>query len=153
MVSVGLFVVLVGALHILRPETNPMTRAVSYYALGSYGFLMSIAFLLSGLAGIALTGGLFHASAKGHRSTTGLILLGIWSVTLALLALFPLDAPGAPITIGAIHGILGMDVFLVAAALLVSRRLTHDSRWHAFSCPTIVIAWVLLVVALRRITI
>jgi hypothetical protein len=40
-----LFVALLGLLHVLEPAFDPRWRFVSEYALGRYGWLMSIAFV------------------------------------------------------------------------------------------------------------
>ncbi len=37
------FVVAIMALHVLRPELKPITHAVSNYAIGPFGFLMTSA--------------------------------------------------------------------------------------------------------------
>ncbi|HEY7417238.1 MAG TPA: DUF998 domain-containing protein, partial [Ktedonobacteraceae bacterium] len=41
-----IFVVLVMALHVLRPQLNPLSHTVSEYAFGPFGFLMTIAFIM-----------------------------------------------------------------------------------------------------------
>ena len=144
--SVSLFVLLVVLLHFLRPETNPLTLGVSYYAVGTYGFLMTAAFLILSLGGATLTFGLLLGSTQGHRSPVGLLLLGIWSLSVALAAIFPIDAPGAPPTThGMIHELVGTSFLLfVIAVFLLSRQFARDSRWHAFSRPATVIAFLVL---------
>jgi hypothetical protein len=145
-----LFVMLVVILHFLRPETNPLVRGVSYYAVGPYGFLMTTAFLLIGIGGAALTLGLFLGSIRRHRSLIGMLLLGLWSISSALGAVFPIDATGAPpTTTGMVHELIGLNFLLfVPAVLLLSRQFAQDKRWHAFSRPIMIIAILILMAAI-----
>lgn len=146
MIGVGLFVVLVVVLHFLRGMNN----AMSYYADGAYGYLMTTAFLAYGLGALALTVGLWQSSLAGHRSRFGMILLGVSGLCTALLAFFPIDAPGAPQTAhGSIHLILGNTfIFFILAALLLSRQFVNDPRWQGFSRTAMVVALLVLAAGL-----
>ena len=48
------FVVAIMILHVLRPDLNPIRRAVSNYAVGPFGLLMTIAFFTLALSEFAL---------------------------------------------------------------------------------------------------
>ena len=52
------FFVVVIILHFLRPEYNPVNHAVSNYAVGPYGYLMTFAFYALALSLLALAFGL-----------------------------------------------------------------------------------------------
>jgi len=43
--SAVLFALLLGSLHLLEPEFNPPWRFISEYELGSFGWMMRLAFL------------------------------------------------------------------------------------------------------------
>src|SRR6476620_9875 len=84
------FGVLIVLLHLLRPELNPIRVAVSEYAIGPYGSLMTLAFLLRGLGEACLVAGI--ASSPGVlRSRAGLVLLTLTTVGSFLVAIFPAD--------------------------------------------------------------
>lgn len=47
---VSLFYLLLGLLHFIEPEFNPAKNLISEYELGPYGWVMSLAFIVLGLA-------------------------------------------------------------------------------------------------------
>ena len=53
MIAVAAFLVLVIALHILRPDVNPLRDDLSVYSVGPYAFLMQAAFVALGVAVLA----------------------------------------------------------------------------------------------------
>jgi hypothetical protein len=53
-ISMGWFVIVMIALHLLRPDHNPIRRTTSQYVIGQYGNLMSSAFLALSIASLAL---------------------------------------------------------------------------------------------------
>src|SRR5215213_10075517 len=59
-VGVAVYLLMLGALHFLRPDVNPVTEPISTYgASGPYGFLFLTADLGSAVAALALTLGLY----------------------------------------------------------------------------------------------
>jgi len=48
------FLVLLAALHFIKPEIDPSWRFISVYEIGNYGWIMSIAFLSSAFSNISL---------------------------------------------------------------------------------------------------
>src|SRR5437016_880574 len=81
------FTALVIALHILRPQENPLSHTVSEYVAGPDGFLMTIAFFLRALGAICLVVGL--GMTRSSRSWAGLIVLALFAVCCLLVAIFP----------------------------------------------------------------
>ena len=119
------------ALHWLQPDLDPMTRAISQYARGPYGPLMTAAFVASGLASFALS----LALAGQGTSRAGRVFLTVAGVGGGMSALFPVDADGAPDTItGSVHQIAGLGTFvsLIVAALLLTRGFGSNTRWRSF---------------------
>src|SRR5688572_29791955 len=108
-------------LHALRGEVDPVTDAVSEYAVGDYGVLKVLATLAVGLGALALTAALHLARAR--RSTVGLVLLGVYGLAKVVQAFFPIDVGDQTTPSGAIHNVLGTLAFfaLPAAAVLLSR--------------------------------
>ncbi len=108
LVGIAYFVVIVVALHGLRPDHNPIRLVTSYYAVGPYGMLMSSAFFSMNVASLALVRGLYHGIGQPARSRLGLGLLGVWGVGLLIAMIFPLNPEGTPPTLsGIIHRING----------------------------------------------
>lgn len=119
------------ALQLLDRGVNPMTTAISQYARGPYGALMTAAFVASGLSSVALVRALFPIRVS--RTACAFLLLA--SVGGFLSAIFPIDADGTPDTIiGAIHQTAGLTTFisLLIAALLLTRAFGKHSDWRSF---------------------
>ncbi len=51
------FLVLLAALHLIKPELDPSWHMVSEYEIGRYGWVMMLAFLSLALSCVALFGG------------------------------------------------------------------------------------------------
>ena len=109
---VDLFVL--GLLHVLSPEVDPVARPVSEYALGEYGWLATIRTLAQGVGPIALAVAL-------HRERVGALLLLVVGLLKLAMPLFPVDALGTPATsAGQMHNLLGnLTFFLFPLAALV----------------------------------
>src|SRR5512145_1838716 len=67
------FYVLLALLHLLKPEIDPSWRFISEYAIGRYGWLMSLAFLLYSVAWLAL----FVAVRPWSHTRMGRLGLGL----------------------------------------------------------------------------
>jgi len=113
-----------GLLHVVSPEVDPMTRAVSEYALGDFGWLATIGTVAEGVGAIAL------AVAWGERAAD--LLLLVFGLMKLAMPLFPVDALGAPATnAGRVHSVLGILTFILfplAALLLFGALRRMGSR-------------------------
>ena len=108
-----------GLLHLVSPEVDPVTRPVSEYALNDFGSLATIRTLAQGVGPIALAVAL-------RRERAGAVLLLIVGILKLAMPLFPVDALGTPSTsAGQIHDLLGNLTFFLfpVAALLLLRPL------------------------------
>src|SRR5919112_5163863 len=128
------FLLNIAALHFLRPDVNPMLEPVSNYAVGPHGFLLTAADIGLCLAAIALTFGLYLSIAPPGRSYVGLLLLALYSVSVLLSGLFPIDVGGEATTFGTIHNIFGNISFIgfPIAVILLSLSMGKDERWRSF---------------------
>jgi len=106
-----LYVVLDVIAQVLPPHYSPISQAESDLAVGPYGYVMTINFVIRGLLGLAVLWALVESAAKEGVSRFGLITVGIWSVGALLLALFPTDLAGQTPTL---HGILHLTIALLA---------------------------------------
>ena len=108
-----------GLLHVVSPEVDPVARPVSEYALGDFGWLATIRTLAQGVGPIALAVAL-------RRERVGAVLLLVVGVLKLAIPLFPVDALGTPATgAGQMHDLLGNLTFFLfpAAALVLFRAL------------------------------
>ena len=135
------FVVMVVALHVLRPDYNPMSRVISEYAIGLYSPLMTGSFIALSLGSFALV--LALARTGPNSSRVALTLLALWSTCVLVLSIFPTDPYGIPVSLsGIIHSLVALLAFLclLFASLLYSLRFRRDARWHSFTRPSLILA-------------
>ena len=149
LVAIAYFAVMIAALHVLRPDRNPIQQPTSEYAVGPYGWLMTSAFFSMSVASFALVLGLSQGVSPPARSRLGLGLLGLWAAGVLVAMTFPIDPDGAPRTLaGTIHRINGPLAFLslTAGILLVSWRFQHDDTWRPFHRPALLLSLLMLAV-------
>ena len=131
------FVVVVVVLHFLRPEYNPFNHAVSNYAVGSFGYLMTSAFYVLALGVFSLALGLFRIIALTKLSRVAILLLCLASSGMVVMGIFPGDAhalhPPATIT-GVVHWAAAGVSFLsiMIAAFLLSVSFKSNERFQRF---------------------
>jgi hypothetical protein len=143
------FVVLLAALHFIKPDLDPSWRAISEYALGDYGWIMTIAFLAWGLSAIGVfVTILSQIHTLGGRIGLAFLLIGAAGPILA--GLFPTDPITTPLdamtTTSSIHslGAVLSDGIAIAAALLTLSLVRKNPNWSSVRRPLIwatVLAW------------
>jgi hypothetical protein len=104
---------LLAGLHVLSPEFDPTWRMVSEYALGRYGWALSLLFLAWGISSWALSIALWPQVAT-RAGKVGVWLLVIAGLGEAMASVFDITQD----TGHAIAGLLGMCGFPVAAVAL-----------------------------------
>jgi hypothetical membrane protein len=131
------FVLAVVSLHVLRSELNPLKRAVSNYAIGPFGLLMSSAFFTLALSEVALGLGLARSLAPSLRVCLSVLLLNLAGMGLVVIGIFPGDVtslhPPATTT-AVIHwtGAALSFLSLMIATFLLPRCYQRDVRWQSF---------------------
>ena len=120
--ATGLFLVILVALHVIRPDLDPSWRFISEYELGPHGWLMHVAFisLAVGTASVALA---VVSQAQGIAGYLGIALL-LFSATGMTLA-----GVVAPDSNGRIHDIGAMLDLIPFAALLLAWSLSRNETW------------------------
>jgi|SRR5581483_7828551 len=116
--------VLLASLHVLSPEFDPSFRMVSEYALGHYGWVLSLMFLAWGISAWALAVALW-AQVNTRAGKVGLWLLAIAGLGEAMASVFDITHD----TGHSIAGVLGIGGFPIAAVLL-SISLGRTQAWH-----------------------
>jgi hypothetical membrane protein len=157
-VGVFVYIVLDVVAQLLPPHYSPVTQAESDLAVGPYGYLMTVNFVVRGLLSLlflyAFRKTLTSEGTSLDRFRVGSALLGVWAVGALILAAFPTDVPATPVSWhGAIHLVVALfaflggafGVYLLARQFGVSRVLTPA---RGFAVALGVLAVVLCVVDL-----
>lgn len=133
---------------LLPPHYNPLTQPESDLAVGPFGFVMAINFVVRGLLSLALLAGVQKALLPAARSSVGAVLLEIWAVGAFLLATFPTDVGARHTLHGLIHLIVALVAFVAGAVgeLLISLRMRADPAWGRVRPALLLIAVASLVV-------
>ena len=128
------FLILLAALHLVKPELDPSWRMISEYEIGCYGWIMQLAFLA--LASSCVT--LFVAIRSQAQTTGGRIgmaFLLLSAAGMAVAAVFiadPITASQDELTThGNLHALgafLGIPGFPIAATL-IGRSLYRNRAW------------------------
>ena len=152
-VGVADFLLVLAALHFLRPDVNPVSEPISTYAVGPYGFLFTVADIGSGLAALTLMFGLYLGIAPPGRSYVGLFLLGLYGVSELLAGIFPIDVGGEATTFGTIHNIVGNLSFFgfPIAVILLSLGMGKDERWRSFRRPALAVSFAVVLTVILTI--
>jgi len=134
MVAAAATLLLLVGLHILSPEFDPSFRMVSEYALGHYGWVLSLMFLAWGISSWALALAIW-SQVKTKAGKVGWWFLVIAGLGEAMASVFDVTHdPGHSIA-----GVLGMGGFPIAAVLL-SVSLGRTQAWRGARSPLLYIA-------------
>ncbi|MGA9920117.1 MAG: DUF998 domain-containing protein [Candidatus Dormiibacterota bacterium] len=119
--GVAIYVLIDVALAFLRPDLSLLHRAESDYGVGSYSWLMDINFLIRGFLSLALAWALLRFAPGANRLRTGVAFLAAWAIGSGILAFFPDDPPGTPVTAaGQVHLVVALIAFLCAAVATIA---------------------------------
>jgi len=128
-VVVNLVVLVVTPL--LRPDLNLLEKSLSYYAVGPWGVLQSVAFATLGISSMALSVALRAASIRSPWVWPVVVLLTISGVASLGLVWYPIDATGPATILGDAHQTAGTigGVAQLAAALAFTIAVRADPSW------------------------
>ncbi len=131
-IGIVLYLVLDIIAQLLPPHYSFITQAESDLAVGPYGYVMAVNFLIRGLFSLSFIIGLIIIfSSVKSRYRAGLILFGIWSIGAFILAFFPADITPPSTLHGMIHGITAIAIFLGSSLgiLILSIRMRIDHEF------------------------
>jgi hypothetical protein len=122
----------------LVSEYSLISDQISELALGRYGFVLTAAFIISGLGTLGLAYALRTFTVGAWGSLVGTLLIGIYGVGAILVALFPTDRIDSPAdlsslsTTGLIHAGVATVSFLCVTIGIVVLTWTfgRDARWR-----------------------
>ena len=143
------FVVLLAALHFIKPGLDPSWHFISEYAIGNNGWVMVLAFLSLAVSYV----GLFVAIRSQLRSIVGrigLALLLVSALGLIIAAVFTTDpitvSQDAVTTEGTLHNLGGtLGIAQPFAAALVGRKLARNPAWSTARRPLLWVTGLALV--------
>jgi hypothetical protein len=128
-------VLIIVALHAIKPEFEPSWRFISEYAIGRHGWLMKLAFLIWAASCSALALAL-RREVRTTAGKAGVAVLLIVAVALVVAGLFPQDpvtgGPDQVTTSGKLHAIasvIGIPGLPVAAMLISSSLWRTNPDW------------------------
>jgi hypothetical protein len=133
------FVILLTALHLIKPELDPSWHFISEYAIGEYGWIMVLAFLSLALSYVSLFVAI-RSQLRTIAGRIGLVLLVVSALGLIIAAIFTTD----PITVsqddvtaeGTLHNLGGtLGLAMPFAAGLVGWKLARNPAWSAARRP------------------
>lgn len=129
-VGIVLYAALDIVAQLLPPHYNPISQAESDLAVGPYGYVMTINFVVRGLLTFAFLAGLVGATRLGKNARLGVVLLAIWGAGAFILAAFPTDV-GSVVTVhGTIHNLTALVAFTGGAfgTLALSFHFAPEER-------------------------
>lgn len=148
-VAIVVYVILDVVVQLLPPHYNPISQAESDLAVGPFGYIMAVNFLIRGSLSLlflfTLRDTIRLTGEKVVKFRGGFLLFGAWSVGALLLAVFPTDVPATPISWhGAIHLVVAVIAFLAGAfsTLLLSANLGGNAvmlKIRQFALPIAVL--------------
>lgn len=157
-----LFVATFLVLGAIRPAYDPLRHSISTLALGQFGWIQSLNFLVASLLTLAFAVGMRRVLWPQQGALWGPLLIGLWAVGLLGAGTFVTDPtagypPGTPAKIPdpSVHGILhnlaaGLGFpALVAACLVLARRFAARGQrgWALYSAASGVVVFVSTVLA------
>jgi hypothetical membrane protein len=114
--GVSVYLIIDVLLALLRPDVSLLHQAESDYGVGPFSWLMDGNFLLRCGLSLALVGALLRMAAGSGRLRVGVAFLAAWGVGSGILAFFPDNPPGTPVTAsGVVHLNIALVAFLCAA--------------------------------------
>jgi len=133
--SAGLFIFVCAgiALHLLRPDLDPVASQMSLYLIGAWGPLLQLAYVALGIGMVALAWALREAHPPSARSAAALLLFALAGTSLSITAYAWMDMPGVDRSLeGLIHGLSAQGAFLFATTAMVVQALgfLRDPGWR-----------------------
>ncbi len=112
---------------------------MSELALGPFGFVQTIAFIVAGIGTLALAYVIRQLTAGTWGSVVGPLLVGVYGAGAILVGIFPTDRIDSPAdvwaqsTTGMIHVVASLASFvcMVVAMFVLLRTFLLEPRWRA----------------------
>ncbi|MGA8542732.1 MAG: DUF998 domain-containing protein [Thermoplasmata archaeon] len=139
---IALYIVLDIVAQLLPPHYSAIAQAESDLAVGPFGYVMTINFVVRGVLSLSFLFGLLAVTRLGRRSPVGVALLAIWAVGAFVLAASPTDIGTETTVHGMVHLLTAGIAFVAAAVgeLLLSLRFRDEPRLANVRTPALVVS-------------
>ena len=112
---------------------------ISELAIGQYGFVQTLAFVISGLGVLALAYAIHRLTAGIRGSLLGSVFIAIYGLGALVVAIFPTDRIDTKAdvwsqsTTGWIHSITAFVAYLsvITGMLILTWTFARDARWRS----------------------
>ncbi len=123
-IFICLFACIFILIHFLRPELNYLKSPLSRYAIGNYGRLMSLGFLLFSFSEILLGFNIYKTAGKLKMISIVSFVAGIG---VFMATIFQMDLKGTPTTFGYLHftGAIIQFILFPLLCLYAAREITR----------------------------
>ena len=127
------FLILLAALHLIKPELDPSWRVISEYEIGRYGWIMMLAFLSLAVSCVSLFVAI-RSQIQTIGGKIGLAFLLVAATGLIIAAIFTTDPITAShnelTTHGNLHGLgAALGTGFPIAAALIGWSLARNRAW------------------------
>ncbi len=148
-----LFLIMMAALHLLRPDYNPLRNFMSEYLVGPFGFLGTAAVFMLAATFLMLLAGLRLSVCSSGFLTVSCVLLGVMVISACVVAVFPIDVlppdgslPPTLTRAAIIHIVFSalLYVSLIALLLTLPSAYKRDEKWRPFSHVTLFLGFLIL---------
>jgi uncharacterized protein DUF998 len=134
-VAAAMFLVLLAALHFIKPDLDPSWRVISEYSIGNYGWMMVLAFLSLAVSCVSLFVAI-RSQTRTIGGKIGLAFLLVAAAGLIIAAIFTTDPITASrdelTTHGTLHGLgAALGTGFPIAAALVGWSLARNETWSS----------------------
>ncbi|MBI4286726.1 MAG: DUF998 domain-containing protein [Chloroflexi bacterium] len=124
-----------------QPRFDPIRRTISTLVWGTYGWLVTLSFILFGLLFVVFTLTLYLAMDRGKARTVAFVCLLLIGVGFLVLGILPTQPPGTPATTTAvIHRVasLVMSFIFPVVCCLLAASFRASMAWRRFATYTLV---------------
>lgn len=158
--GVAYFVATFVVLHFVQRDLNPFEHFISEYALGQFGWLVTLAFFVVGVGTLALAVGLHTSFEPGELVATPVALMKIAGISFIVLGIFktnPLleDGTTGYTPVGIAHVLAGLVLFLslIIGAFILRGVFAGDTRWWGLEGAALRFALGMLVAPLLMVAV
>lgn len=137
------FILILLLLHLLDSSVNPKWQPISEYALGNFGLLMNLAFILFGVSFVFLGISIFKKSSN-IGAKIGAVLLILSSIGNFITGFFNTDPiatkPDNISTSGEIHSIAASFLgFMILATIFITIQFYKQNSLKPYKKPMLII--------------
>lgn len=133
MLGAGTFGMLEAAQSVLRADRS-FAASMSDYAVGPYGSVQTVAFVVLALGSAAVCVGLSSPRQPPASWKISRILIGVWSLGVSLAAVFRVDVGGSSSAPGQLHAVASGVSFvaILAARFFFTDATRQAADWRSF---------------------